>query len=245
MGCMIVLSINSIKNTLYNQIFEHKDKNDTYDIILFIIIAFNLLIMSIETMPKLSESIHNILLHIDNAIIILFLIDYILRVWCCNIKIGRLKYITSFNGLVDLLCLIPVGLLPINTQIFRAFRLIRIFRVLKVAKHIKGYKAIENALSKNRQALLSSFVFIFLVVFVLSSVVYYCEHSAQPDKFTSIPHSLWWGVITLTSVGYGDMFPITTMGKLVTCVLSLLAIPLTAIPGGIIFSGIVEELKKD
>lgn len=246
-----MMSMKSAKTFVYSQIFEHKDKNDTYDYILFSVIILNLLLMTIETLPRLSINTQHILQIVDELSTVFFIIDYTLRVWCCTVSerfnsrfIGRLKYIFSFGGLLDLMCLVSIKSIPINNDLFRVVRLLRLFRVFKALKHVQGFTAIENTLIKNRQALVSSFMFIFIAVFTLSSVVYYCENGAQPDKFTSIPHSLWWGIITLTSVGYGDMFPITTAGKIVTCILSLLAIPLTAIPGSIIFSGMVEELKK-
>lgn len=240
-----------IKDKFYNLAWIC-DNHDLYDIFMIFVIVLNLVLMILETVHDVYIQ-YKIYFHlIDIASIAIFTLDYLIRLWVCNndnsyngsIR-GRLKFIFSFTGIVDMLSIIPsfIGS-PTDLRMLRIWRLFRIFRILKLTKYCKSFTIIGNAIRNKRELLIASFLLIFVVLFLLSTIVYYCESLVQPDKYSSIPATMWWGVVTLTSVGYGDIYPITALGKLFTSIIALLSIPLCAIPGGIIFESLVEEMKK-
>lgn len=243
-----------IKKSVYDTvwIFDEKPINDIYDILIIGVIILNLIAIVLETMHGIYSAHKFMFEQFDKVCMIVFCMDYFFRIWSCTcnekfkgIITGRIKYAITPMAIIDLLSIMPSFLNITDLRILRVFRLFRLFRILKLSKYCRSFVMIKNALERKKDMLVSSFVLIGLTVFILSTIVYYCECDVQPDKYTSIPHTLWWGVITLTSVGYGDIYPVTTLGKLFTCIIALLAIPLCAIPGGIIFAGITEEIKLE
>jgi len=123
-------------------------------------------------------------------------------------------------------------------------RLFRLFRLFKLGRYSKSLRTIGNVVYARRGELLVTGFLIFVLLIISSSLLYYAERDAQPDKFSSIPASLWWSVVTLTTVGYGDVFPITPLGKIFGSVISFLGIGLFALPAGILGGGFLEEVKK-
>lgn len=239
-----------LRDKVYNVvwIFEDKPINDAYDVTIIALVIINLLATTISTMQGLYNDYKFIFELVDLICISAFCFDYVVRIWSCvsndkfkGIITGRIRYALTPMAIIDFLSIAP-SFFPLSGHL-KLLRIFRLARILKLSKYCKSFMLIKNALCRKKEMLMSSFVLIFIVLFVLSSIVYYCENPAQPDKFTSIPATLWWGVITLTSVGYSDIYPITLLGKIVTGITALLAIPLVAIPGGIIFSSITEEIK--
>ena len=245
---------NKIKKGVYDTvwIFEDKPINDMYDILIVGLIILNIVAIVLETVHSFHNSHALFFQQFDRICMIAFSVDYFFRIWSCTcnekfkgIITGRVKYAFTPMAIVDLLSILPSFLPITDLRALRIFRLFRLFRIIKLSKYCKSFITIRKALVNKAEMLMSSFILIFIVLFILSTVVYYCECDIQPDKYSSIPHTLWWGVITLTSVGYGDIYPITTLGKFFTCVIAMLAIPLCAIPGGVIFSSITEEMKRE
>ena len=158
-----------------------------------------------------------------------------------------LKYLLSFSGIVDLLSVLPYYLpvfFPAGATVFRMFRVIRIFRLFQINAYYDSLNVITEVIASKRQQLFSS-VFIILVLMMASSLcMYSLEHEAQPEVFSNAFSGMWWSVSTLLTVGYGDIYPVTTIGRIVTMLSSVLGIAIIALPSGVITAGYLEEMNK-
>lgn len=182
-----------------------------------------------------------------------FTAEYVLRVWTCNVDPryagavrGRLRYALSPLPLIDLLAVAPFYLefLAFDLRFVRALRLFRLFRLFKLARYAESMRTLGAVLRSRREELLVTlFVVVVLLVFA-SSAMYHVENEAQPDQFSSIPAAMWWGVTTLTTVGYGDVYPVTTAGRFLGAAIAILGVGLFALPTGILASAFSEELQK-
>jgi len=185
--------------------------------------------------------------------VIVFTVDYALRLWSCTETDryrapiwGRIKFMFSFLALVDLFSFLPFYLpmfIPFDLRFLRGFRLFRFIRILKIGRYSEAVRLFGRVLTKKKAELLTAVFAIFILLVISSSMLYFVEHEAQPDKFKNIPEAMWWGVVTLTTVGYGDIYPITGLGKLLGSIISLMGIGLFALPAGILSAGFVEEIK--
>ncbi|MGI4762315.1 MAG: potassium channel family protein [Janthinobacterium lividum] len=172
------------------------------------------------------------------------------RVWSCvedpryrQPWLGRLRYMATPLALIDLLAVLPF-FLALGGLSLRLARLLRVVRVLKVARYVKALHLIERVVRRKRTELLVAMGVIGVMLLLVSTLMYAVESEAQPDKFGSIPDTMWWGVATLTTVGYGDVFPITPAGKLLSSVIAVLGLGLFAIPTGILASGFSEHIQE-
>lgn len=191
---------------------------------------------------------------IDLVCVVTFSIEYVLRVWCCvrnssysSPVTGRLHYMMSPLALFDLLALTPFYLpmiIPVEFRLLRVLRLLRIFRVLKLGGYSSAFDTFARVLKEKKEEIIIAVIMASLVLILSSSAMYYVEHEAQPEKFSSIPDSMWWGIETLTTVGYGDVYPITPAGKIISAIVAISSIGLFALPAGILASGFVESIKK-
>ncbi len=191
---------------------------------------------------------------IDLVCVVTFSIEYVLRVWCCvrnpsysSPVTGRLHYMISPLAFLDLLALTPFYLpmiIPIEFRLLRLLRLLRIFRVLKLGGYSNAFDTFATVLKEKKEEIIIAVIMASLVLILSSSAMYYVEHEAQPVKFSSIPDSMWWGIETLTTVGYGDVYPITPAGRIISAIVALSSIGLFALPAGILASGFVESIKK-
>lgn len=246
---------------LKRKIFELLDPNTggtvldkiTNTVIVFLIVA-NTLAVIFETVVEIYNSYKSLFIAFEYISIIFFSIEFILRVWTCTLIpkyhkpiSGRLKFIISPAGLIDLLAILPFYLpriLKIDLRFIRVLRLIRFFRFFKLSRYLNASKIISRVFKSKKDELIFSFIVTFFLIVVASCIMYYTEHDAQPDKFSSIPETMWWSVATLTTVGYGDVYPITTLGKTLTAIISILGIGMFALPAGILASGFADEFKS-
>lgn len=193
-------------------------------------------------------------LYIDIISVAVFTIEYALRVWTApsrypdrSPKKARLKYMTSFMALVDLLAILPFYvpvLLPVDLRVLRLVRLLRILRLLKINRYTTALRTVSKVVrSKVNQLVSSMFIMVILLV-IASLLIYYFEHPAQPEVFQNAFSGMWWAIVTLTTVGYGDIYPITASGKVLSALVSVLGIGFVAIPTGIISSGFVENIDR-
>jgi voltage-gated potassium channel len=190
--------------------------------------------------------------------ILIFTLEYVLRlVFCVQDKryqkpwSGRLKYALSPLALIDLFSFLPFYLpflIPMDLRVLRAIRLLRIFRILKIFHH-SGYSNALTLIGKvfhnRRKELAVTFSAALVIVLISSSLMYFAEHDAQPIAFPDIPSTIWWCVMTLSTIGYHDIFPITFMGRLISAFISVVGIGLFALPAGILGSGFVEEIRNE
>jgi voltage-gated potassium channel len=217
------------------------------------LIILNVLAVIIATVEPVATRIHGALLWFEVFSIVVFSLEYLLRVWCCTVEeqyahpvLGRLKYAFTPMALVDLFAVLPFYapfLIRVDLRFLRALRLLRLTRLLKLGRYSESLKTVTRVVrSKKEQLSVAVFVVAILLV-VASSAMYYLEHDAQPKVFSSIPAAMWWGVVTLTTVGYGDIYPVTTLGKVIGAMIALLGVGLFALPAGILASGFAAELR--
>ena len=225
-----------------------------YDFLNTFAIVVNLAVSILYTFREAREAYGGLLLGVEAVTTAFFAADYALRVWTARFLYpgqtgpkALLKYIFSFTGLVDLLSFLPYYLpvfFPAGAVAFRMFRVVRIFRLFRLNKYYDALNVITEVISGKRQQLLSS-VFIILVLMLAASLcMYSLEHEAQPEVFTNAFSGLWWAVSTLLTVGYGDIYPVTPMGRVFSIGITFLGVGMVAIPTGIISAGFVDQYSR-
>lgn len=240
------------------EIIEKGKKGDIasviFDVVIMTLITLNVASIFIESF-NISEKLSNELKYFEICSIVIFTIEYLLRVWTApclypeksRIK-ARIKYIFSFMALIDLLAILPFYIpfiITIDLRVLRALRLFRLFRILKFNRYTKAMKNVFMVLKMKAVELISSVFIVIILMFISSALMYSIEGSAQPEAFENAFSGLWWAIATFTTVGYGDIYPITVAGKILGGVVSLLGIGLVAVPTGIISSGFMELNVKD
>ena len=239
------MSLLKIREKLYRIIF-HTDtpEGKIFDVVLLIIIALNVLAVMIDSVPSYHSSIGKILLVFEWVVTIIFSIEYIFRVLTAP---KASKYIFSFYGIIDLLSILPtfLGLIIVGTHslaIIRALRLLRLFRVLKLSRYANQGAIIIHALRQS-WAKISVFLFgVITIVLIIGTVMYLVE--GPENGFTSIPRGVYWSIVTVTTVGYGDITPSTALGQIIASFTMILGYAIIAVPTGIITVEI-SRLKGD
>ena len=203
-----------------------------FDLSIQALIVLSLVAFSVGTLPSLPESIRTALDVFEVCCILVFTAEYLARIAVADKK---LSYIFSFLGLIDLLAILPFYLMSgLDLRAVRAFRLLRLVRVLKLARYSAAARRFHKAFLLAREELIL-FVLVASIMLYLAAVgIYYFEHEAQPEAFQSVFHSLWWAVATLTTVGYGDVYPITAGGRIFTAFVLFVGLGIVAIPAGMV-----------
>lgn len=203
-----------------------------------LLIVLSIITFSIETIPDLKPQTRVVLQWIELVCIIVFTIEYVLRIYVADKK---LRFIFSFFGLIDLLAILPFYVaFGVDLRSLRALRFVRLFRLFKLVRYNKALKHFAKAIKIAKEEIFL-FLFITLILVYLSAVgIYYFENEAQPDHFSSIFDSLWWAIITLTTVGYGDVYPITIGGRIFTFIILMIGLGIVAIPAGILSSALTR-----
>ncbi len=212
-----------------------------------LVIIISLTSFALETLPNNSEWFNIILQHIETITVIIFTGEYFLRIYVAK---NRLKYMLSFYGIIDLISIIPFYIA--RTLDLRALRIFRIFRVFKTLKLIRYSKAISRfhlAAKIIKEEFILFLIIVAIFIFMAASGIYFFEHEAQPEIFKSVFHSLWWAIVTLSTVGYGDAYPITAGGKIFTFFILLIGVGVVTIPAGLVASALskarqIEEQKN-
>jgi len=208
-----------------------------------ILIVLSLVTFSIETLPNLSPGTQRILFLIEVIIVSIFTAEYLLRVAFAE---NRLRFIFSFFGLVDLISILPFYIgLGVDLRSVRAFRLLRLFRVLKLARYSKAICRFHKALLLSKDELTVFGLLAGILIYLSAVGIYYFEHQEQPERFGSVFHSLWWSIATLTTVGYGDIYPITLGGRIFTFFVLLVGLGIVAVPTGLISSALIEARRLE
>lgn len=187
--------------------------------------------------------------------VIIFTVEYMLRIWTADLMYtdksqlkAKINYALSFMAIIDLLAILPFYLpmlIPIDLRVLRALRIVRLFRLFKINRYTTAFKTIGMVFKNKASQLISSMIVVFLLMLIASVLMYSVEHDAQPDNFTNVFQAMWWAVATLTTVGYGDIYPVTIIGKLLSAIIALLGIGMVAVPTGIITSGFAEIVEDD
>lgn len=231
---------------------EEKDwKSNLFDGIIITLIMINVIQVVVSTFP-LSKSVTRIFSYIELISVIIFTLEYFARVWTSTYIYpnlspvrARIRYMVSFMAIIDLLAILPFYIpfiIPIDLRVLRALRALRLLRLFKMNRYTKALHTIAAVL-KNRAAQLISSIFVVMLLMLIAAVLMYnVENEAQPDVFNNAFDALWWAVATFTTVGYGDIYPITSMGKILAAIIAILGIGMVAVPTGIISAGFMEEV---
>lgn len=234
----------AIKNKIRSLVddTEHTSGKVFAFLIQFLIII-SLVSFSVGTLPDLPSTVKKLLYLIEVITVIIFTIEYVLRLIAAN---RTFKFVFSFYGLVDLAAILPFYISTgLDLRAVRIFRLLRLIRILKLLKYNQAINRFQRALVIAKEELVL-FGFVSIVMLYLSAVgIYYFENAAQPDQFKSVFHSLWWALTTLTTVGYGDMFPITAGGKLFTFFVLIIGLGIVAVPTGLVASALSQAREED
>ena len=225
-----------------------------YDFFNAFCIIVNLAVSMLYTFEEYRAQYGTLLLTLEELTVALFLMDYILRIWTAgylypDLPVWRatLKYMFSFTGIVDLLSFLPQYLpifFPSGAIAFRMFRIIRIFRLFRINAYYDALNVITKVIVGKKQQLFSSVFIILMLMFASSLCMYSLEHQAQPDVFSNAFSGIWWAASTLLTVGYGDIYPITTLGKMFGIFIAFLGVGIVAIPTGIISAGFVDQYSR-
>jgi voltage-gated potassium channel len=217
-------------------------------------VTLNAAAVVLESMPAMETRFGGEFELLETVSISIFVAEYLLRLWCCTeytqfahpIK-GRLKFAVQPFPFIDFVAIVP-GLAPgdlfLDLRYIRLFRLFRILRLVKVARYTRTMRTFTNVIEAKGTDLALIFMVLVLILVIASSSMYFVEHPAQPTVFRSIPAAMWWTIQTLTTVGYGDIVPVTPMGKFLGTLIALSGIGFFALPAGIMAEGFAEEIRR-
>lgn len=238
-----------------------------FDIFIISLIVVNVLSVVLGSVKSFHEQFSSILYYLELISVIIFSIEYVLRLITCT-ELGRYKkskededvkntfsvnfkarilYAVSPFATIDLLAILPFYLpmvISFDLRFIRIFRLFRILRLLKAGRYSRSIRTLGKVVQQKKMELLTTIFVMILLLTAASSFMYYVENPVQPDKFSSIPAAMWWGVATLTTVGYGDIYPVTLWGKFFAGIIAILGIGIVALPSGILASGLIEEFQN-
>ena len=240
--------------SLFNATPHSHSLNKYIDYVVIFAVLVSVICIVLETVQDI-ESVWSKEFHtLDLITVVIFSLEYVLRVYsCCESKHyehpfkGRIKYIFSASALVDLIAICPfyLDIFLAKSIDLRFLRIFRLTRLLKLTRYTGTLNTLMKAVQREKYVLLAAAFMMFLMIILTASLGFMFEHDAQPDKFESIPTSMYWAVVTLASVGYGDITPITPLGRLMTVVVSFVGIGIFAIPAGLMASSFTDQLRLD
>ena len=247
----------TIRRRIYHLIeASHPDHTGSrvFDMAMVALIIANVLAVILETVPEL-EIAHGRLFHaFDRISVAVFTAEYLARLWVAvehppvarhGAFLGRLRFAMGPYLLIDLLAIAPFYLsLFMPAMDLRVLRIFRLLRMLKLARYSPALNSLIRVLAEERRALGAALIVMLGLLVVCSTIVFHLEHPVQPDKFASIPHAMWWGLATLTTVGYGDVVPVTALGKIVGGAMMIFGLGMFAIPIGIIASAFSRDIHQ-
>ena len=207
-------------------------KGRYFDYFIQSLIFLSLVSFSLDTLPSLSINLRQFLDGFEIFSIIVFSVEYLLRVYVSK---KPLKYIFSFYGIIDIVAILPFYLNTfLDLRFLRAFRVFRVFRALKLMRYNKALNRFNLAFKIVKEEIILFFMITLVLIFITSAGIYFFENDAQPEVFKSVFHSAWWSIVTLTTVGYGDVYPITIGGKIFTFFVLMIGVGLVTIPAGLV-----------
>lgn len=248
----MVQAIKSIKNSIYD-ILDKSEQNGLaekiFDISIISLIILNVIAIIIEPSIK-NTGILQVLRFFEIFSVIIFTIEYLLRIWVSDLSKQnevnwkvRLLFILSPMALIDLAAILPFYIpliIPVDLRVLRMLRIFRLLRIFKANRYTNALLTVTKVLKNKSEQLISSLFVVIVLMIIASVTMFNVENVAQPDKFVSVFDAMWWSVATLTTVGYGDIYPITVAGKLLASIIAIMGIGIVAIPAGIIASGFTE-----
>ena len=236
----------STKERLHEIIFEADTfEGKLFDVVLLILIVISVISVMFETVESIDSKYHHIFVVTEWTLTIIFTVEYFLRIYSVYKPV---KYIFSFFGIIDLLAILPtyLSLIFTGTQyliVIRSLRLLRMFRIFKMGNHVKQGKIITNSLKASIPKITVFLYFVVLAVIVFGSIMYIVEGQYNKN-FDNIPRSIYWAIVTLTTVGYGDIAPVTPLGQFLASLVMILGYAVIAVPTGIVSAEIVKYGKN-
>lgn len=230
-----------------------KKSFDYFDIFILILILLNSAAVILATVVTFEQRFGLYLYWFEVFSVIIFTAEYLTRVWASTSQReyshpiwGRIKYIFTPLAIIDILAIIPFYLtfLTFDFRIIRMLRVFRLLRLMKLVRYSASISLFGKVLRNRREELVVTASIVLVMMVLAASFMYFAEHEAQPEAFPDIPSSMWWAIVTLTTVGYGDVFPVTILGKVFAAVIAILGIGMFALPTGILGASFVEELEK-
>lgn len=236
------------------QVFRHLDADQggktgqAIDLFIMGLIILSVVSIILGTVDPIEQQYGTLFSTFELVSVTIFTVEYVLRIWSITSRDGysairgRLQYARNPYMIIDLVAILPffVGGI-VDLRFLRVIRLFRVFRVFKLARYSTSIQTMGYVLKKKKPDLVISIIVTAILLVLASSSIYYVEHQAQPEAFSSIPAAFWWGVVTMTTVGYGDVTPVTQAGRILGAVVSFLGIGLFALPASILASGFIEE----
>lgn len=220
---------------------------------ILVLILLNVVAVVLESVASLASRYAAIFSAFELLSVAVFSVEYVARVWACTAEpryahplFGRLRFMVSPLALIDLAAVLPFYLVVLRTDLrfIRAFRLLRLARLGKIGRYTEAAVVLMRVLRAKREELIVTLSLVGILGVIFASLAYYAESAAQPDKFQDIPHAMWWAFVTITTVGYGDVAPITPLGKVIGVATAVLGILMIALPTGVLGAAFVEELNK-
>ncbi len=224
------------------------ERNDTipgriFDLVVQMLIVLSIVTFSVETLPDLDTGTRELLEITEVIIVIIFTLEYLLRLYVAEKK---LSYVLSFYGVVDLIAILPFYISSgVDLQSVRIFRMLRFFRAIKLFRYNKAMGRFLRAFAIIKEEIILFTVVTAMLLYLSAVGIYFFENEAQPEAFKSIFHSLWWAVATLTTVGYGDIYPVTIGGRIFTFVILMIGLGIIAVPAGLLASALSRVSMED
>jgi voltage-gated potassium channel len=224
-----------------------------FDLLIQSLIVLNVIAVLAETVEPWGTQYAKLFVNFEIVSVVIFTVEYLLRIISCTSDprfrprvLGRLHFASTPLALIDLLAILPFYLpfLGFDLRVLRALRLFRLARIGKLGRYSESLRTLGRVVVAKKEELIVTLSILSLLLILASSVMYFVEHEAQPTVFSSIPAAMWWAVATLTTVGYGDTYPVTIAGKAIASVISILGIGMFALPTGILGAAFVEEVEK-
>ena len=224
-----------------------------FDILIIVLISVNVVIVIADTF-EVPQVLRDTMSVVETVSVIIFSAEYLVRLWTADLAFpdrspprARIKYISSFAAIIDLIALLPFYLpflFPVNLVVLRVFRVFRLMRLFKVNRYTHALATIGEVFKRKASQLISSMLVVGLLMVIASVLMYNVEHDVQPEVFENALSGLWWAVATLTTVGYGDIYPVTALGKILSAIIAFLGIGMVAVPTGIISAGFAEQIEQ-
>ncbi len=225
------------------------------DVFLILLIGLSTVAIILESVGSLFAAYESLFISFEVFTVSVFTVEYVLRVWSCTAAAPpgsnrlkyRLKHMVSGSALIDLLAILPFYLMLggiVTDADMRFLRMLRLLRVFKLTRYSAAFDILQQAFKENARSLAAAFFILIMVMLVAATGMYYFEQDAQPEAFSSIPASMWWAFATLTTVGYGDVTPITTGGRIFGALITVLGLGMVALPTGILASAYTEQLRR-
>lgn len=246
----------SLRKRVYEvvEVAKSDDKlSQAFDVFIVTLIGLNVIALILESVENIRDFSPKLFGVFEYISVVLFTVEYIARIWSCVENMtykkpisGRLRFSITPLAVIDLLAILPfyIPSTGLDLRFLRVLRMMRIFRVAKLGRYSQSLQTVRRVVTAKKEQLICALIILLLLLVIASSMLYYAENLAQPEIFSSIPASMWWAVATLTTVGYGDVYPVTTLGRLMASIIAILGIGMFALPTGIVGAGFVEEIER-